>query len=135
MDAIDTGLVGKLAADATLTGLAPGGVWYETAPQNTSEPFVIVSQLASEDDWVLPATRRFDDRRYLVKAVQQSASASGTDAAAARVDALLEAGTITATGYQTVLMRREVRVRYLERDGDLRWQHSGGEYRVLMRAT
>lgn len=133
MDAIDTALVGLLEADATLTGLAPGGVFFDIAPTGASEPFLTVTQAASEDGYVVGRTdRRFDDRLYDVQAVAQAVSASTADAAAARVDALLNGASLNATGHATLNVQREGRIRYVEGDGDRRFQHSGGTYAVEM---
>ena len=49
--AIDAAVIAKLATDATLAGLAPGGVFRDMAPQSVTTPFVIVSQMAHEDDY------------------------------------------------------------------------------------
>ncbi len=130
--AVDTALLGKLNGDATLTAF--GGTYWDEAPDG-STAFVIVS-LVNEDDIGQFGGRSYEDALYLVKAVALS-TATGKDvkAAAARIDVLLEGGTLTPTGYTLMTMQRESRVRYTEvdeADASIRWQHRGGRYQVAV---
>lgn len=130
---IDNALVAKLGADATLLALMPNGVYVDEAPANSTR-FVIVS-LVDEHDEPQFGSRSFEDALYLVKAVALSTTAGNVKAAAARIDALLEGATLTVTGYTTMVVQRESRVRYTEVDDDdqaIRWQHRGGRYQVQM---
>ena len=135
--AIDTALIAKLAGDATLTGLAPGGVFREVAPQGVDEPFIIVQQMTHEDQYLLRRQAAFESVLYLVKVVQQSMSASGVQAAADRIQALLQNGSLTITGYTLTLLQREERIATVEidEDRDLRYQHRGGLYRLIAEPT
>lgn len=135
--AVDTALVGKLTADATLAGLAPGGVYFEVAPQGVAEPFVVVQQMTHEDSYQLARSAAFESFLYLVKAVQASTSGATVQACADRIQALLQNGSLSATGYVLTLMQREERIRYVEIDEqrDQRYQHRGGLYRVQVEAT
>lgn len=130
---IDNALVAKLAGDGTLTSLMPGGVFVDEAPAGSSQ-FVIVS-LVSEDDAQQFGGRAFEDALYLVEARELSKVATkNIKAAAARIDALLEHGTLTIAGYNLMTMHREDRVRFTEVDEvdeSIRWQHRGGHYRVV----
>lgn len=127
LDAIDTGLVGKLAADATLTAAAPGGIWQDEAPQATTGTHIIVSLSASLD---VPQFRgtAWEERLYLVKAVGTTKLLA--DTAAARIKALLDGGTLTVTGYTTMGVWREQVISYVESVGDVRFYHSGGLFRI-----
>lgn len=131
--AIDAALIAKLANDATLTGLAPGGIYRDTAPQNARTPFVIVTQMAHEDDYGLGA-QLFEQVRYLVKAVDFATSSTGAQAAADRIQALLQVASMTVTGYRSLLIQREERIAYVEVDEtpDRRYQHRGGIYLVVV---
>ena len=56
-------------------------------------------------------------------------------AAAARIDALLNGGTLTVAGYTLMTMHRESRVREPEDDEEnpsISWEHRGGNYRVMV---
>jgi hypothetical protein len=133
--AIDQALIAKLGADATLLGLMPNGVYWEEAPPNSTR-FVIVS-LIDELDARSFEGRSHEDALYLVKAVALSTTNANMAAAAARIDALLEGGTLTAAGYSHMAMHRESRLRITEvddADPSIRWYHRGGNYRVVQSA-
>jgi hypothetical protein len=134
---VDLALVGKLAGDATLTTLAPGGVWREVAPQGVAEPYVVVQLMGHQDTYELNRAQAFEDCTYMVKAVQQANSGAAVQAVADRVQALLQNGTLTITGYRLVTMMRLERIAYVEidEDRDRRYQHRGGLYRVLVEPT
>lgn len=136
---IDNALIAKLGADAGAGGLLtlmPNGVYFEEAPAG-SRRFVIVS-LVIEHDVAQFGGRAFEDALYLVKAVGLDTKANPLPAnamkdAAARIDALLEDGTLTVSGYTLMTIHREERLRMTEVDGadsSIRWQHRGGRYRV-----
>ena len=130
---IDNALVAKLGGDATLLSYMTNGVYVDEAPPGSTK-FVIVS-LVDEADEPQFGGRSFENALYLVKAVALSTAAANIKAAAARIDALLEGGTLTAAGYSLMTMTREARVRLTEVDevdASIRWQHRGGQYRVVM---
>ena len=59
-------------------------------------------------------------------------------AAAARIDVLLENGTITVAGYTRMTVHREARLRQTEVDAldpTIRWFHRGGHYRAQFSIT
>ena len=133
---IDAAIVTKLQSDATLAALLQSGtsVFVDEAPSGATQ-FVIVS-LVDEVDEPQFGGRAFEDALYLVKAVELSTVAvKNIKAAAARIDALLEQGSLTVTGYSLALLRREARIRITEVDdvdSSIRWAHRGGHYRIVM---
>lgn len=133
---VDAALVAKLQGDATLAALMQTGVFVfmDEAPAG-SKQFVIVS-LVDEHDTAVFGGRGFEDAVYLVVARELSTVAvKNIRAAAARIDALLEQGTLTIAGYGLMVMRRVERVRMTEVDevdSSLRWQHRGGRYQVMV---
>lgn len=131
--AVDAAVIAKLANDATLSGLAPGGIYRDTAPQGVSTPYVIVSQVSHEDDYSI-GSQAFESIRYLVKAVDMNTSGTAAQAVADRVQTLLQTVTLTITGYRSVWVQREERVVYVEVDdaSDRRYQHRGGIYLVMV---
>lgn len=133
--AIDNALIALLASDVTLLTLCPNGVYWEEAPAVVrATRFVIVSLVDAHDTPQFGA-RSFEDALYLVKAVALSSSGADVRAAAARIDALLEGGTLAIAGYSVMVLEREERVRYTEvddADQSIRWQHRGGRYRVMV---
>jgi hypothetical protein len=131
--AIENALIAKLLADTALMAITSDGVfWDEAAPGNTK--FVIVS-LVDEHDEMQFGGRSFEDALFLVKAVALSTSGANIQTAAARIDAVLDGGTLAPSGYTLMVMQREARVRATEVDAvdpAIRWQHRGGHYRVMM---
>lgn len=126
---VDAALSAKLLADATLAALMPDGVWFDAAKKGATK-FVIIS-LINEDDEQMFNGRAFEDALYLVKAVALETTGANVKAAAARIDALLDGGTLTVAGYSLMRMQRMNRVRITEVDetnADIRWQHRGGHY-------
>lgn len=132
---IDAALVVKLASDATLTAFLQSStaVYIDIAPPNATK-FVIVS-LIEEHDVQQFGGRSFEDALYLVEARMLSTAGGNIKAAAARIDALLDGGTLTVAGYKLMLMQREERVRETEQDDvdpAILWHRRGGRYRLTM---
>ena len=133
--AVDTALLAKLGADATLTTLMPGGIWFDVGPHGV-EKFVLVAQLAHEDHYLFGGSA-WEVITYLIKAVALSTSVTDAKAAASRIHTLLQDGTLTPTGYGLMRMQRAERVRFTEVDQqtDARWQHSGAHYEVWVQPS
>jgi hypothetical protein len=127
---IDQAVIAKLLNDATLNALMPDGIWWDVAKKDATR-FVIVSLSASLDEPMFQA-RAYEGPLYLVKAVALNTTGADVKAAAARIDTLLEGGTLTIPGYSLMAIRREERLRITEVDAnsDQRWQHRGGFYSV-----
>jgi hypothetical protein len=131
---IDNALVAKLGADATLLALVPNGVYIDEAPAGATR-FVIVS-LVDEADVGRFGGRAIEDALYQVEARMLSTVAgANVKAAAARIDALLEQGTLTVSGYSLMALFRESRIRLTEVDAadpSIRWLRRGGNYRLVV---
>jgi hypothetical protein len=132
--AIDAALIARLSADAPLTALCPDGIFWDMAPPGMQR-FVLISLTAADDAPVFEG-RAWEDTLYLVKAVMLSTVANTKPKeAAARIDQVLEGATLAATGFDTMIVRREQRFRTTEvdpRDPTIRWFHRGGWYRAVM---
>lgn len=131
-DAIEDALVTALALDATLVGLAPGGVWQDIAPDHVSETFVVWAQMSANDTRVQASTnqRKLEDVQVMVKAL--ATSRESARAAAVRIDAILEGVRLTITGYRARSLGRIERVSYVERTDVETWYHRGGVYRLAV---
>lgn len=131
---IDAAIVAALSGDSTLDALMPDGVFVDVAP-NGATAFVIVSLTYHEDVYQFGEGRAFERATYLVKAVEQTVNGANVKSAAARIDALLQDVALTITGYTHLVTRRVERVRYTEIDevdNNIRWQHRGGRYEVVV---
>ena len=127
---VDAAICAALSADAELSALMPGGVWYDVAAPGVDR-FVLVSMLTHEDQRGF-GERGFEVFLYLVKAVALGTNGADAKAAAARIDAVLEGAQLTATGYYWTNCQRVERIRIKEFDdlSDVTWQHRGGHYEV-----
>lgn len=142
---IDAALVAKLMADTGPGGLMTimnQGVFFDVAGTyldaagavKRATKFVLV-KLMSHAVEARFGGRAVEDPVYLVKAVEQSTGTANTKAAAMRIDALLDGGTLTVNGYTLMKMALEEYVRYAEEDPDdpdIRWQHRGGQYSITV---
>jgi hypothetical protein len=132
--AVDAALIAKLLADAPLMALATDGVYVDEAAQGATK-FIIVS-LVDEHDEPQEGSRAYEDALYLVKFVELNTSSTNAKTAAARIDTLLENGTLAPAGYSLMAMFRESRlvpmVEVDDLDPSIRWQHRGGHYRVVV---
>lgn len=134
---IDAAVIGTLQADATLAGLAKGGVFPNVAPEGAAEKgvYVIVQLQAHEDvDEQQTADAAYEEPRYLAKAVGRGTDSTAVAAAYARIHTLLQGAALAITGYRCIDTRREGRVAFAEQDGAFYWQHMGGIYRVQAEA-
>lgn len=140
-DTVDDALVALLAGDVGAGGLIslmPDGVWFDDAGHGKTR-YVLIRQLAHEDhndlfDGETGPTVAWEKFTYLVKAVEQSVTGASAKAAASRIRALLQGGTLAPAGYDLMVCQRIERVSYRERDPDnedaRRWHHRGGQYEI-----
>jgi hypothetical protein len=129
--AILNALIAKLGSDTALLALMPNGVHEDVAPA-LSARFVIVSQILSVDKSVFQR-RAWEDALYLVEA--RTRNNGDVRAAAARIDVLLDGGTLTVSGFGLMKLQREEFVRGTEADevdSSILWIRRGGRYRVQM---
>jgi hypothetical protein len=130
--AILNAVVAKLGADTELLALVPNGVYEDLSPPNATR-FVIVSQIIATDTAVFQQGRVIEDALLLVEARMRSSSNGDVRAAAARLDTLLEDGTLEIPNYQLMAMFREEFIRRTEVDEvdpTIVWRRRGGRYRV-----
>ena len=131
--AIESAIIGKLAADPELAGLLPDGVFWDLAQQGATR-FALVSLSESR------ALAELDDGEtlrafiYQIKAVALGADSDPIVAADRRIHALLDHGNLDldAAGCALMIMRFVDRIRYTETaDGEI-WQHRGARYEVTV---
>jgi hypothetical protein len=130
---IGNALVTKLGADAALLALCPNGTYWDEAPAGSTR-FVIVSLVDEVDDGVFGA-RAIEDGLYQVEARMLSTAGGNIKSAAARIDVLLEQGTLTVAGYSLMALFRESVIRGTEVDAidsSIRWLRRGGNYRLVV---
>ena len=140
--AVDTAVIAKLAGDAQLLALLPGGVHFGLAPQGVTA-FALVEVDETADIGVfdlVPARRRaIEVITYLVQAVLPTSAMGPATQAAARIDVLLQDQPLTIPGYTWLSTVRVERLRPAGEpdagDKNIRWQHAGGRYRIQAAPT
>jgi|SRR5580765_1354378 len=136
--AIANSLIGVLLADPQLAALMPDGVYYDVARAGAKR-FVIVSFVDGVDIATYDG-RAIESALYLVKAVALASTGGNVEAAAERIDALLEDQFWTiAPGLELMTCFRSGNVlRTTEPDStnpELYWNHRGGRYRLDVALT
>jgi Protein of unknown function (DUF3168) len=129
MSAVDAALITTLQGAPAVTSAAPGGVYWDVAPEGTTFPVVIIN-LQQHDDAYEMAEGHSEDGRYLVKAVGIGSNATAVAVAADAIQATLQDQLLFVPGYDLMVCHREERVRFVEVDGATRYQHRGGIYLV-----
>jgi len=130
---LDAAVVNLLLSDSTLMGLLPDGVYFDQATPG-AQRYTLVT-ITSAPDLSMFGARAFEGPIYLVLAVVLSVTGGNVQAAAARIDALLDGATVSATGYRSGVLRRLTRIRHSDpdaQDASHRWQTRGGEYELVV---
>jgi hypothetical protein len=136
--AVDSALVAKLLADTGPSGLLTlmsDGVWWDVAPQGKTKVVIVRLMAHSTTPMQGGGGRAYETPIYLVKAVALGTTGADVKAAGARIDVLLDGGTLTVPGYSLMAMRLDEYVHYVETDptnADARWHHYGGMYEIYV---
>lgn len=109
VNAMGSALYGALAADATLGSLGCTGVYMDLAPQAATYPFLVLGLVASDDSYTFDV-RSHQTAAWQVTAWDQGGSARRAGQLMDRVDQVLTDGTVTVSGYSTLMIRREGQV-------------------------
>lgn len=86
-----------LNGDATLTTLVPSGAFNTQPPEGTPYPIVTYQFVSSVDYAAVGAYRIWANMLYLIKVIGDTANFADLNAAFARIDALLQRASGTAT--------------------------------------
>jgi hypothetical protein len=131
--AVESAIIGKLAADPELAGLLPDGVFWDLARQGATR-FALVSLSESRALAEINDGETLRAFVYQIKAVALGADSDPIVAADRRIHALLDHGSLElgAAGCSLMIMRFVDRIRYTEiSEGDT-WQHRGARYEVTV---
>ena len=129
--AIDAALYSKLTGGTALVAALASGtpIWNSEVPEGSSYPVVVFGLSSGMDDNACPWRNK--NMMYFAKAISTTSLAQ-SGSIDALVDALLNGGTISPTGWACYWMRRASTIRYVEYDpaSGTRYYHTGGIYRV-----
>lgn len=143
---IDEWLTTLLATDATLTSLAPGGVWEGAAPSETviqqkngglpPYPVVVYTLAPAADTLAMGGNRILANARATVKAITDGRGYP--TAAADRIDQLLQNASgdgTTSGGLAVIVCIRESPVRLVETDEATWYRHLGGVFAICIESA
>ena len=126
--AVDKAVFDALNVAAVLA-VAPGGVHNSVAPAGTRPPWVVYQTMALEDEYTFGL--RGANMLYMAKAVTDKPWPKAAMDVDTEIDSVLEDATLTITGFNQVLCRRQQDIYYTEEAGGKVWQHIGGIYRII----
>lgn len=132
--AIDQALVSRLSSDAVLTTAAPGGVWWELAPQDAAVPYIVITLAEDIDEQVFRGTA-YQVAQYAIEAMDDNPSSDGVTTAYDRIHVLMQDPALMITGYTLLKCIRRRRYRSVIEDGDQRVQQLGGIYELWAQPT
>lgn len=125
--AVREAIKSKLAADATLSGLATGGIFSDQAPGGTEAPYVIFQKMDGRYQYSFRGNG-ISWTPYLVKGVsRKKAEAEAIDA---RCRILLHRQKLTITGHESKSVLIDHDVDYPEESQGDRFDHVGAVYRI-----
>jgi hypothetical protein len=125
---VERALIGKLAADATLSASLTDGVYYDIAPIGSTR-FAIVSLSSSRGLYELNDGETLRALIYVVKAVVLGSSSTTVAAADKRMQELIDRQPLDlppAAGATLMVARWVDRIRYTETANNDIWQHRAG---------
>lgn len=132
------GIYGKLAGDTTLNGLLgtpPSGysksIFHQQAPAGAAYPLIVFQKQAGNPTEAFGVPSAFEREIWLVKAIDESASADNAEAAAARITVLLNDASLSISGSTLLYIRRESDVEYPEVTDGVQYRHVGSLFRVV----
>lgn len=136
--AIRRALYGRLAGDTTLNALLatpPSGwsksIYYQQAPANAQFPYVVFNKQSGVPTEAFGAPSALENDVWLVKGIDQSASADTAESIQARIKTLLNDASLSISGATLLYLRRQSDVDYPEVSDGETYVHSGSLYRLV----
>jgi hypothetical protein len=131
-------LYGKLAGDTTLNnllGAPPAGysksIFHQQAPAGAAYPLVVFQKSSGRPTEAFGVPSALETDVWMVKAVDQNASADTAEAVAARITVLLNDAALSISGSTLLYLRRQSDVEYPEVTDGVQYRHVGALYRLV----
>jgi len=121
----------KLNTSSVTSLLANGSasLYHGVAPQNAAYPLLVFNKQAGTQINRMGG-EAYRDAVWLIKAIARATSSSAAEDIDKAVFDLLNFGTLSITGANTMLVARESDVEFVETSGDTQYRHVGGLYRI-----
>ncbi len=138
-EAIRKALYSKLTGDTGPGGLAgmlsgAQAVYYAEAPAEAVYPLVIFHRQGGRKEEAFGG-EAWRDAPWLVKGVCQDGTSDPVDRIAARIDALLDNGSLSIAGCRLVDAAHRSDVEYVETVESRQYRHAGALYRLRVERT
>lgn len=131
-----TWMESTLSGDATLQGLAPGGVLQTFALPGTTAPYTLVKYVSGNDHVIFGGGRAYSEMRFHAFVTGPFSALSTIQSAAARIDTLLTVATQTAvTGGTIIASFRDQPINQDEYVDGQKWSSIGGEYCIMAKSS
>lgn len=127
----ETWLAAVLSGDSVLNTAVGGRIYGYVAPQGTPLPFVLFQQQAARDVAGVGPSRIMSNLLYIVKVIGQTNSFTSLEAAANRIDAVLQAASGTNVRGAVYACVREAPFALVESTDTGQYRHLGGQYRLF----
>lgn len=128
-------LYSRLAADGVLAAAAPGGIHEHPAPPGTASPLITYQLQAPVDVKVVPDKRVWAEMVYLVRAIGQGRSYVVLEAAADRLDVLLDRADGATSDARVISCTRDSAYALSEERNGVEYRHLGGLFRLLVQPS
>lgn len=132
---VDEWIASVLAADTALQALVAGRCYSYVAPQGTAFPLVVYNHQGSADVIVVGGYRVMNTGLYQIKAITEAGGMATAKPTANRLDALFHQATGAVAGGLILGCVREQPLAYVETQNNIRRNHLGGLYRIIVQGT
>lgn len=132
---VDEWIASVMAADTALQALVSGRVYSYVAPQGTAFPLVVYNHQGSSDLIVVGGYRVINSGLYQIKAITEAGGMATAKPIADRIDVLFHRATGAVVGGLILGCVREQPLAYVEAGNNIRRNHLGGLYRIVVQGV
>lgn len=139
--AVRRAVYGKMSSDTTLNNLlgtpAPGyskSIYHNSAPANADFPYVVFNKMSGVPTEAHGDPSAMENDIWLIKGIdseEAGRTADRVEAVAARLNAVLNDGTLSISGGTLLYLRRQSDVEYAEVTDGVQYVHAGALYRLV----
>lgn len=122
----------KLSATSGVTSKVSTRIYHAQAPQSATFPYVIFFKSSGTKVRAFQTPESFKRETWTIKAVARDSSAKEAEEVAGAIDSAFDGGTISVSGKTVADLNHTGDVDFIENDGDQRYYHVGGSYRITL---
>jgi hypothetical protein len=125
----------NVSSVTSLLGSGSASLVHAEAPPTANFPLCMFNKQSGITDHMAMGGTHMNSHLWLVKGVTRAPSASLAEQIDKAAYDLLHFGSLTITGADDLMVSRESDVNYSEIDGDTKYWHVGGLYRLMYQNT